>query len=98
LPPNFDIASMDDRGPTDNSALDNLWVVHLREGKGEPERLLFSVAQSCPASTDAEVAELIVDRAATFANDESALEQFRDCAVPHPPEHPERRAVLLGYR
>lgn len=93
--PPFEIVSIRNTGPTDNSALDTLYVVHLREGDGEPERFLFSVLERYGEPDDAELTAFMRHRADGFANDRSALEQFRERESPHPTDHPERRAIAL---
>jgi hypothetical protein len=97
VPPPFEIDALKNTGRTDNSGLDTLWSVWLSEPDRDPERFLFWRSDRRGVPTQAEMREAIRARARGFANAESALDQFRAQAVPHPHEHPTRRSVQLDW-
>jgi hypothetical protein len=93
MAPPFEIVSCEYVGRTDNSGDDALYVVHMRELGGEPEKFRFTHARYAP-ETD-EIEAMIHERASGLDNYRPALEQFRALEVPHPSDHPWRRAVVL---
>lgn len=95
MAPPFEIDSIENTGPTDNSGDDSLWVVWIREPGREPERFLFSLAARLGVPPDGAMRELIVRQADGFENDRNAIEQFREREIAHPLDHPTRRAIIL---
>ena len=95
MAPNFEIKSIRDTGPTDGGGDDTLYVVKIADEGGEPETVRFSVAREGPS--DEGLRDLIERRAAAFANDRGALEQFRAIEHAHP-EGSQRRVVFLSRR
>jgi hypothetical protein len=93
MPPPFEVLEVRDTGPTDNSGLDTLYVVHMSEGAGAAERFIFSVLQRQGQPDEEELEALIRLRAAGFANDRSALQQFRELEKPW--GRPDRMVIAL---
>jgi hypothetical protein len=93
--PSFEIHSVKDTRHTDNCGDDFLWIAWMAEPGRAPERFLFSLATRFGPATEEQIRDLIERQAQWFANDRSALAQFRELEVSHPDNHPERRAILL---
>ena len=96
MPPTFEIDALKNTGRTDNSGLDTLWSVWLSEPDRDPERFLFWRSDRWGVPSQAEMRDAIRARARGFANAGSALDQFRQREMPHPDEHPTRRAIQVG--
>ncbi len=97
MAPPFDIVSIRNTGPAENSGLDTLYVVFLRERDAEPVRFLFSVPERHGVPDDDKLGALIRRQAMGFANDRSTLEQFRERQRPLP-EDSSRLAITLQGR
>jgi hypothetical protein len=80
--PPFEIGARD-TGPTENSGLDWLYVVELRDADGESKESDSWVLQNDGHPSEAALAEWILWRARNFLNDRSAVEQFRELEQPH---------------
>lgn len=95
MAPRFEIRGTPaNTGPTDNSGLDSLWIVHLSEPDGEPQTFRFSVPSRHGVPTPDELCGLIRGVASGFHNERSALEQFRARERSHP-DGSDRRVVFL---
>lgn len=93
MAPNFEIQSIRNTGRTDGDGDDTLYVVTIADEGGEPETVRFSVDREGPSEEG--LRDLIERRAAAFANDRGALEQFREIEHAHP-KGSERRVVFLS--
>ena len=95
MPPPFTIENVENTGPADNSGDDSLWVACLSEPGGKQQRFRFCVLLRYGVPSPDELRAMIEQRASGFANDTSAVDQFRECEVPHPEDSPWRRVVWL---
>lgn len=93
MPPPFTIENVENTGRTDNTGDDSLWIAYLSERGRERGKFRFCVLRRYGVPTPDELRSMIERRASSFANDASALDQFRECEVPHP-EHPDWRRVV----
>ena len=93
--PRFRITDLRSSGPTDRSGDDTLWLADLSEDGRTAERFRFSLARRHGVPSKGQMVSLIRKLASQFANDASALEQFRALEEPHPPES-ERRVIFLA--
>jgi hypothetical protein len=95
MAPGFRIDRLSNSGPTDNSGDDTLWLADLSEEGRTPERFRFSLAGRDGTPSKGEMVSLIRKLASQFANDTSALAQFRALEQPHP-QGSQRRVIFLG--
>jgi hypothetical protein len=96
MAPPFEIKSVENTGPTDNSGDDSLWVVQLTGPGREREEFRFCVLRRHGIPTPEELRAMIQQRASSFSNYESALDQFREYEVPHPEHSDWRRVIWLA--
>jgi len=95
--PRFRITDLRSSGPTDRSGDDTLWLADLSEDGRTAERFHFSLARRDGIPSKGQLVSLIRKLASRFANEDSALEQFRALEEPHPRES-ERRVIFLAPR
>ena len=95
MAPRFRITDLRSSGPADRSGDDTLWLADLSEDGRTAERFRFSLARRHGVPSKGQMVSLIRKLASQFANDASALEQFRALEEPHPPES-ERRVIFLA--
>jgi len=95
--PRFRITDLRSSGPTDNGGDDTLWLADLSEDGRTAERFRFSLSRRHGVPSKGRMVSLIRALASQFANEASALEQFRALEEPHPPGSP-RRVIFLAPR